>query len=125
MERNHIFNKLEEFISKYCKMEKTGEYSYNKMIQSGDLRHEHYDYGRGYYDISIRYILSSNRHVCRIFFGTVDDGDFGSFTECESKEEAIELVEKAKDIFSKINICPSFKDLNLLFKEININFCHE
>lgn len=125
MARYDIFKKLDEFITTYCKMEKTGEYQYNKMIRSGELSKTHYDYGRGYYDVCIYYILSQNKHCCRIWFGTIDDGEFGSWTECNSKEKAIELVEKAKDIFSEIDVCPSYEELNLLFRDLGVYFCHE
>jgi len=125
MTRYEIFNKLDEFISTYCKMEKTGECQYNKMIQSGKLVDTLYDYGKGYYDVCIYYRFDGSEHYCRIWFGTIDDGDFGSWTICKSKEEAIDLVEKAKDIFSEMNICPNEEDLNHKFKNLGIHFCNE
>lgn len=121
MTRYNLFRQIE----KLCTIEKTGEFRYNKMIQSGNLVQTHWDYGRGYYDVSIYYIFSNNIHFCRIYFGTIDDGDFGSWTERKSKEKAIELIEKAKDIFSEMVVCPEYNELNLLFRDLGIYFCNE
>ena len=118
MTRYDVFDE----ITQLCKITKTGKYKYNKIIQSGELAKTHYDYGLGYYDVCIYYMFIRDKHVCRIWFGTIDDGDFGSWTECETKEEAIKLVKKSKNIFSEMIICPNYRDLNLLFKDLGIFF---
>jgi len=122
MTRYDLFDKLEEL----CSLKETGEHVYNKMVQSGDLIETHWDYGRGYYDVCVYYFKDyKEKHQCRIWFGTIDDGDFGSWNECESKEKAIELVEKAANIIKDITVCPPFKELNELFRPIGIYLCNE
>ena len=121
MTRYDLFNELAE----KCKLIKTDENQYNKMIQSGELVNTHYDYGRGYYDVSIRYINVNKTHTCRIWFGTIDDGDYGSWNEFPSKEKACKLVEDACDIFKDITTCPSHQELNILFRKLGIYFSNE
>lgn len=122
MTRYDLFNKLRDL----CVLEKTGEHSYNKMVQSGGLVETHWDYECGYYDVNVHYFKDyQDKHQCRIWFGTIDDGDFGSWNECETKEKAVELVEKAANIIKDINVCPPFNELNLLFRPIGIYLCNE
>lgn len=139
MTRYNLFNLIKELqdkqvkgynrygeISKLCQMDETGDYQYNKMIQSGELAETHFDYDRGYYDVCMYYYLDNEKkHQCRIWFGTIDDGDYGSWNELPNKEEAVELVEKARDLFKDMVVCPSHKDLNKIFNEIGIEFCRE
>lgn len=121
MTRYDVFDKIE----KLCELQKTGEHMYNKMIQSGQLAETHCDYNRGYYDVCIFYLFMNKKHYCRIWFGTIDDGDFGSWNELTTKEKAIEMVEKAKNLFKEMTVCPSYIELNKLFQNIGIYFCHE
>lgn len=125
MTRYYIFRKLQAFINTHCKAEKTGEHRYNIFIQSGALSETHYDYGMGYYDVCIYYSLFDNQHACRIWFGTYDDGDYGSWTVCPTKEEAVALVEKAKDVFENMGACPNHVELNMMFADLGITFCNE
>ena len=111
-------------IRNITELTKTEE-GYNKLIQSGELNNIHYDYGVGYYDVEIMYLFQSDKHWCRIWFGTIDDGDFGSWNECKSEESAKRLVEKAAEIFKDITICPCHKELNNIFSKIGIYFNHE
>jgi hypothetical protein len=117
--------KLFEELERLCSIEKTGEYQYNKMIQSGKLINTHWDYNRGFYDVCIYYLYISGKHACRIWFGTIDDGDFGSWNYFDTKEEAINLVEKAVNIFKDIITCPTYDELNELFLPIGILFLNE
>lgn len=121
MTRYKLFDELAEL----CSLKKTGDHAYNKMVQSGDLVETHWDYERGYYDVRIYYLYMQGQHQCRIWFGTIDDGDYGSWNECETKEKAIELVEKAANILKDITVCPSHNKLNELFIPIGIYLCNE
>lgn len=104
----------------------TGENRYNKLVQSGDLAKEHYDYGVGFYDISMYYIyFRGGEHCCRVWFGTIDDGDFGSWNYFETKEEALALLEKVVKKFEDITRLPSSEELNVMFREIGVYFCFE
>lgn len=108
------------------KITKTGENRYNKLIQSGDLAKEHYDYGVGFYDVSIYYAhYKGDGHCCRVWFGTIDDGDFGSWNSFETKEEALALLEKVVKKFEDITRLPSSEELNVMFREIGVYFCFE
>ena len=108
------------------KIIQTGENEYNKLIQSGDLAKEHYDYGVGFYDVSISYIkLVNSPHSCRVYFNTIDDGDFGSWNDFETKEEALNLLEKVVKKFEDITRLPSSEELNVMFREIGVYFCFE
>lgn len=108
------------------KITKTGENEYNKLIQSGDLAKEHYDYGVGFYDVSMSYIkLVNSPHSCRVHFNTIDDGDFGSWNDFETKEEALNLLEKVVKKFEDITRLPSSEELNVMFRELGVYFCFE
>ena len=108
------------------KITKTGENEYNKLIQSGDLAKEHYDYGVGFYDVSMSYIkLVNSPHSCRVYFKTIDDGDFGSWNDFETKEEALNLLEKVVKKFEDITRLPSSEELNVMFRELGVYFCFE
>lgn len=109
-----------------CELVKTGEHCYSKMIQSGELAQTHYDYNRGYYDVSMYYLPRGNdEHWIRVWFGTIDDGDFGSWTKCENKEKALELLDKIKDEFKDMVVCPSHEKLNKQFEKLGVYFCNE
>ena len=108
------------------KITETGENRYNKIIQSGELAKEHYDYGVGFYDVSIYYrCFKGGKHCCRVWFGTVDDGDFGSWNDFETKEEALNLLEKVVKKFEDITRLPSSEELNVMFRELGVYFCFE
>jgi len=107
------------------KIVQTGEYKWNKLIQSGDLAKEHHDYGVGFYDLSIYHFYFDKQHFCRVWFGTIDDGDFGSWNDFETKEEALILLEKIVKKFDQIDRLPSSEELNKEFRDIGVYFTHE
>ncbi len=123
--RYELFSQVEEI----SKMTKTGENEYSKFMPSGRLAETHYDYGRGFYDVSIFYNYYPNKtlphHACRVWFGTIDDGDFGSWNYFDTKEEAIKMVEKVAELFDTIQTLPSHKDLNKMFEKMGVYFDHE
>jgi hypothetical protein len=127
MIRYSLFKKAKDnLLSKEdLKMTKINKHMFNKFIKSGDLAREHFDYDRGYYDVSIYYFFDRGKHFCRVWFGTIDDGDFGSWNKCNTKKAALELVIAVKNRFSSINICPSQKELNSIFKDLGVQFKHE
>lgn len=117
--------RLFDELANLTKMVKNSEHNYSKMIQSGELVETHFDYGRGYYDVNIYYLYMGEKHYCRIWFGTIDDGEFGGWNELETKEKAVEMVEKARDIFADMVSCPNFNELNLLFRKIGVYLSNE
>lgn len=123
MTRYDLFRQVENL----SKMEKTGKYMYNKFMPSGRLAETHHDYSTGFYDVCIYYIHhpSDGKHYCRVWFGTIDDGDYGSWTECKTKKKAVALVERVKDKFDTMTVLPEHTELNKEFREFSIYFCHE
>lgn len=106
------YDGFEELV-KLTALTKTDK-GYNKFVQTGALGL--YDYGRGFIDVSIyRYVDHNRKCYVRIYFGTIDDGDFGGFRLCNSKLEANELVEQiANNIFKNMVTLPSHERLNNL-----------
>jgi len=119
MTRYNLFNE----INKLCELTQTGEHQYNKMVHTGLL--EFCDYNTGLLDICMYYLYQDNNHIVRIWFGTIDDGDFGSWTICDSKEEALELLNKVVDKFKDITVLPTINQLNKEFEKLKIYFCYE
>jgi len=113
------YEKFEE-LQALTRMEKTGEYSWNKMIQTGSL--SLHDYRTGYIDLSIYYLLQSQKHYCRI---TIDDGDFGSWNEFDTAKEAKELVDKAVNFFNDMIIFPTDEELNEELRPLGIYVTYE
>ena len=98
-------------IRSLCEMVKT-ERGYQKIVQRGNL--EFYDYGAGYFDVSLYYFKHpKGQHVARLWFGTIDDGDFGGWAEFTDEESARACVEGiAHNVLKSIVECPSEEDLN-------------
>lgn len=103
--------------------------SYNKLTQSGDLAKEHYDYGVGFYDISMTVRaenptkLDNTVWYCTTYFGTIDDGDFGSENMFDSYNEAINFLEKKViPFFANIDRLPDLKTLNEMARPYQLYF---
>lgn len=122
--RYDLFDKLEEL----CSLKQIEENQYNKMVSTGKLE-TIYDYGTGFIDVCIKYEYIPNKidgsHACRIWFGTIDDSNFGSWNFFDTKQEAIELINKACEIFKNITSFPTYRELNIIFEPINIRFLNE
>ena len=52
-------------------------------------------------------------------------GDFGSWNDFETKEEALNLLEKVVKKFEDITRLPSSEELNVMFRELGVYFCFE
>lgn len=116
MTRYDLFRQLEELLE----LQQTGEHCYNKMIITGDL--EFGDYGTGFLDVSMWYMYMQDQHIVRVWFGTIDDGDFGSWNVLKTKEKALEMLDKVVEKFKEITVCPCQKELNDLFSDIGVRF---
>jgi hypothetical protein len=111
MTRYSDFDKLQE-LTKLTKTER----GYSKFIQKGEI--EFYDYNRGFFDVDI-YTFQTHKGewLVRIWLGTIDDGDYGSWTPVESKEEGDTLVQRmVNDIFESMIAFPTQKELNELLR---------
>jgi len=121
MTRYEDFNKLRELF-KLIKIDR----GYSKFIQTGDL--DFYDYGTGFIDLQIFpvYDIQNNKHYVRIWFGTIDDGDFGGWKEVDNKEKADKLVDKiANEVFKDMVAFPTKKLLNILLRKYGISVDYE
>lgn len=120
MTRYTDFDKLEE-LTKLTKTER----GYSKFIQTGQL--SLCDYGRGFIDLDIYVNKQPNRQpTVRLWFGTIDDGDFGGWRECHSVEYAEKLVEEiANEVFKDMVSFPNDEELNLILRPYGIYVCYE
>lgn len=89
---------------------------YSKLIQTGDL--DFCDYGEGFLNLQI-YALESmeeqykGKYHVRLWFATIDDGDFGGWSIPMEKEEAITLAKRiAEGVFEYMVKFPNQQDLN-------------
>lgn len=99
--------------------------TYERLLISGDLAKTHYDYGVGAYilSITVRESLSTpNIWYIQTYFGTIDDGDFGSENVVDSMDKAIDLQKKIMEKFNDISVCPSQDELNVIFRDIGVYF---
>ena len=104
--------------------------SYRFFHPSGKLAETHYDYGRGFYNISVTYIKrisgeKIDRQDIHVYLGTVDDGDFGCWIDVESLEKAEILMEKIINKFKEIGTLPELDKLNEEFRELGVYFYFE
>ena len=90
------------------------ERGYAKFIQTGKL--PIYDYNTGFIDLHIYSTIGANKKpYVRLYFATVDDGDFGGWLECADKLEANRIVEEiAYKIFKNMVSFPDHDTLNKL-----------
>lgn len=119
MTRYELFDQIQEL----CSLKQTGEHQYNKMVFTGKLNF--YDYGTGMLDVCIYYLFQENQHIVRIWFGTIDDGDTGSWTICNTKEEALVKLEQVKEWLKDITTFPTLEKINKQLLPIGIYICYE
>ena len=102
-----------------------GTTRYEKMCQTGDL--DFYDYGRGFLNVEIypsADIYGEKdengkflNYFCRMWFATIDDGDFGGWSKPMSKENAQELCKRiAREVFEDMVSLPTEKELNEILR---------
>ena len=120
MTRYADFDKLEELT----KLTKTEE-GYSKFIQTGNL--SLYDYDRGFIDLDICVCMDHDKTPrVRIWFGTIDDGDFGGWLVCSSKEQAESIVEAvAHNVFKDMVAFPKDEELNVMLRPYGLYVCYE
>lgn len=121
MDRYKIFDQLTELT----KLTKTKE-GYSKFIQRGNI--EFYDYNHGYLDVDV-YAYQNHKDkkwFVRIWFATIDDGDYGGWREVATKLEANEVVEKiATNVFKDMVSLPTIEELNKLLRKYGIAVGYE
>lgn len=117
------YDKFEQ-LKELTKLTKT-EKGFSKFIQTGNL--SLYDYGRGFIELEIYAYLDYNgKQWVRIWFGTVDDGDFGGWISCASLEEAQLLARRvATEVFENMISFPFDEDLNELLQPYGVHVGYE
>lgn len=121
MTRYKLFEQLQE-LTKMSKMD--DHYGYQKMIQTGQL--SLYDYNRGFIDLNIYHCKQKEGHYVRLWFGTVDDGDFGCWKHTKSEEKAREIVDKvAQEVFKDMIAFPSDDELNHILNKYGLYAAYE
>jgi hypothetical protein len=95
--------------------------SWAKMVQTGDSGI--FDYGTGLLYMTVGYIASkyeSDVVYVRIFFNTIDDGDFGGWSKPLEPEAAKVLVGKLKALLANIETLPSIDQFNALIRSLGM-----
>ncbi len=122
MPRYEIFNQLKNLL----KLTKTEE-GYSKFIQTGKL--DIFDYNTGFIDLSVFVVTwgpDSKFYSVRLWFGTIDDCDFGGWRDVATKEQATNLVERiAHEVFEDMVSFPTKDELNTLLRPYKIYVCNE
>jgi len=88
------------------------ERGYSKFIQTGQLGL--YDYGVGFIDLEV-YVREQpdGCYAVRLWFGTIDDGDFGGWRQAKSHEQAEKLVKDiVNNVFKDMVAFPTVEELN-------------
>lgn len=101
-----------------------GAIRYEKMIQTGDL--EHFDYNVGFLNVSVSPCRWKDDDWCvRIYFATIDDGDFGGRSVVMDRDECIKLTEQvANEVFRDLDRLPCKDELNVMLRPYRI-YCSE
>ena len=108
-----VFNLLRDLQKMRTYTKKCGNTCYAKMIQSGEL--DHFDYNVGFHDVKVYTIKKHDEdlYAVRIWFETIDDGDFGGWSKYMKKEDAEKMAERiAKEVFEPMMVLPTENELN-------------
>jgi hypothetical protein len=72
-----------------------------------------FDYGRGFLGVFGYVTPQENEYVVRLWFQTVDDGDYGGWSKSMSFEKAQDTLWKiADEVFTDMQALPNTEDLN-------------
>lgn len=107
--------------------ESDGEYErYSKIMFQGS-NSDIQMYNTGFIDVQIFSSYQYNKHHARLWFGNIDDGSIGAWTNCDTLEEANKLVKKAKEVLlDQYNSLPDTLDeLNQILREAKLYVSHE
>lgn len=125
--RQDVYDLYEE-IEKAMAMRKYDEYgtpAYLKMVQTGKI--EFFDYDRGFLGVEI-FVCGNekDRYCARIWFATIDDGDYGGWSREMGKEEASQLVTRiAKEVFEPMRSLPSLDEMNRMLVKYGVHVGYE
>lgn len=108
------YDKLQEILT-LKKGTNHGLPAFRKMCQTGQCPLS--DYNQGF--IGVKGYVSSfhqkeGEYVVRLWFGTIDDGDYGGWSKPMSLEKATTLLWRiADEVFVDMLILPNTEDMNL------------
>ena len=115
-----LFDKLKQHTS----IKSEGEAQYLKMVQKGEL--DLGDYGHGFLCLRLyAYTDAKDKHYVRIYISNVDDGGYGAWSERETLEECVAVVEKAVTVFKDMTAFPSLDELNVLLRPFGVYVVNE
>ena len=119
MTRYSDFEKLKDLTT----ITKT-ERGFSKFIQTGQL--DFHDYGRGFIDLEVYAYTNLEASYVRIWFGTIDDGDFGGWRTVDSHEKAEKITKEiAENVFKDMVAFPTKDELNILLRKYGIAVDYE
>ena len=103
------------------KVDTKNEYGYHKLIQTGLIGI--YDYNTGYFDVSVYLVNEPSGNIyVRIWFGSLDDTDFGGWKKTDTIEEAKTTIDGiAQNIFKDMISLPTKDVLNNELSKYGIN----
>lgn len=103
---------------------RNGYLEYLKLIQTGKL--DFFDYGVGFFTLSIRHYIDVDKHFVRIAIITIDDGDMGAWSKELSEEKAEQLARRiAEYIFENMVAFPTLEELNTQLRPYGMYITHE
>jgi hypothetical protein len=102
--------------------------NYRKMVQTGECDGDFFDYGVGFLDFHVRVIYDgqSKVHRVRISLQTIDDGDYGGWSNGMAPEKAQEIVDRiATEFLEDLDKLPSKDELNENLRPYGMYIDHE
>lgn len=95
---------------------------YLKLVQTGGLSEVCCDYGLGFLCVSISTVSPEDGNFCtRVFFHTLDDGDYGAWGKPFSAfEDAQANTKRVAEVFRDMVALPSPEDLNALLRPLGL-----
>ena len=105
-----------------------GRILFSKLMLTGDC--EFHDYGTGYHFIKIRIVPCRKqeflgKYQVRIWYATIDDGDYGGWGEPVDLGQAEEMLKHVAEIYDGLDKLPREETMNMLLKPFNIKVCYE
>lgn len=92
-----------------------GSISYRKMIQTGAL--DFFDYLTGFLEVNVYPYYDGEKWYVRMWFATVDDGDFGGWSTDMPFEKAQKTAaDIAKNVLEDMITLPTKDELNKLLR---------
>ena len=108
---------------------------WGKIIHEGNC--SHHCYGRGFFYLRIYVMIhrkwnedtskydENGNYSVRVWYGTIDDGDFGGWYEDLPLEDAKWIANEIKDIYNTIYSLPTDDEMNKLLEPTGMKLSRE